>query len=185
MHCRDVDASPLLVKPAFSTAALAAVPVATGAYARLPDAASTNSSSSSGGSSVVRTRQLIDLLVLQPAGQLVLFRGSAALVTVRLLLPHGHLQQLQDRLAAAAAFRQRWLQQQRQQREGSPAFGGSRRSSGMQDAELTAPTGEVCCSCHATTTRALICNMPVLRLHSWTAHGAHMPPHYIIANVAD
>lgn len=133
----------MLAKPAFSIAALTAVPITTGACARQP-AEGTSTSSSAGSSS--GSMQLIDLLVLQPDGQLVLHRGPAALATVRLLLPHGHLQQLQEKLAAAAAVRYRAQQQQLQQLEGSPALGGrpggSRRSSGMQDAEVVTPTGK-------------------------------------------
>lgn len=61
---------------------------------------------------------MVDLLILQPGGRLVLHRGSAELVTVRLLLPQGQLQRLQQKLAAAAALRQRWQQQRRQQLKG-------------------------------------------------------------------
>lgn len=173
--CRDGDESPLLVKPAFSTAALAAVPIATGAYARQPDS---TCSSHGGSSSSARMRPLTDLLVLQPNGQLVLHRGPAALVTVRLLLPHGHLQQLQDKLAAAAAVRQRAQRQQLQQLEGSPALGpragSSRRSSGMQDAEAGTPPGEalmLSCACRFVWSMPL-CWACACSRHRWPASDA-------------
>jgi hypothetical protein len=86
--CREDSSSmQVVVKPAFSIAALAAVPVATGFS--LP------SSSSS--------RELLDLLVLHPSGQLLLHRGCHALIIVNLTLPNSCLQQLASTAAAAAA----------------------------------------------------------------------------------
>jgi hypothetical protein len=124
LTCRDVDSSNLVVKPAFSTAALAAVPVSTGSYATHNAHNSSSSSSGSGSSGKgIKTRQVVDLLILQPGGKLILHRGSSALVMVRLLLPHGHLQHLQQKLAAAAAMRQHY--QQQLQLQGSPMFGAA------------------------------------------------------------
>jgi hypothetical protein len=121
LTCRDVDSSNLVVKPAFSTAALAAVPVSTGLYATQ----NADSSSGGGGSSGkgIRTRQVVDLLILQPGGKLILHRGPSALVMVRLLVPYGHLQYLQHKLEAAAAVRQQ--HQQQLQLQGSPMFGAA------------------------------------------------------------
>lgn len=66
---------------------------------------------------------MVDLLILQPGGQLILHRGPSVLVMVRLLLPHGHLQHLQQKLAAAAAMRHQ--QHQQQQLQGGLAFGAA------------------------------------------------------------
>jgi hypothetical protein len=97
---------------------------------------------------------VVDLLILQPGGRLVLHRGSAALVTVCLLLPQGQVQHLQLKLAEAAALRQHWQQQRRQQElEGGGASGaaagglfgvrGHRISEEAADEEmLAAPQGK-------------------------------------------
>jgi len=114
----DADQAALLVKPVFTAAALAAVPVHTNAYA-----STTADSSSSSSSSSSSRRPLIDLLILQPDGNLILYRGAARLLAVRLSLPHGHMQRLQHKLAAAAASRQHWQQQQQLQQ--SPGQGAA------------------------------------------------------------
>jgi hypothetical protein len=89
--CRDSSSSSsIVVKPAFSIAALAAVPVANGFS--LPSSSSSSSS-----------RELLDLLVLHPSGQLLLHRGSQRLITINLTLPGSCLQQLTSTAAAAAA----------------------------------------------------------------------------------
>lgn len=86
------------VQRAFSLAALAAVPVAAQACP-----ASTASGSSSSSS---RKMQLLDLLILQPSGRLLLHRGARPLVAVTLQLPASCLQLLQAECEAAAQRRQ-------------------------------------------------------------------------------
>ncbi|WIA14045.1 hypothetical protein OEZ85_002600 [Tetradesmus obliquus] len=86
---RISGSSHVVVKPAFSIAALAAVPVATGFS--LPSSSSSSSS-----------RELLDLLVLHPSGQLLLHRGCTPLISVGLTLPSSCLQRLASAAAAAA-----------------------------------------------------------------------------------
>jgi hypothetical protein len=142
---RADDTSSLVVKHSFSTPALAAVPVSTGAYAaQVLTAANNNNSSSSssssggGSSSTVTARPIVDLLVLQPDGRLLLHRGAAPLVAVQAQLPPGHLHHLQQRLVTAALARQHNQQQQQQQQRklGSPADGvGGRQGRAESDEE--------------------------------------------------
>jgi hypothetical protein len=87
----DSSSTHIVVKPAFTIAALTAVPVATGFS--LPSSSSRSSSSS---------RELLDLLVLHPSGQLLLHRGCQPLINVNLTLPSSCLQQLTSTAAAAA-----------------------------------------------------------------------------------
>jgi hypothetical protein len=110
-----------VVKHSFSTPALAAVPVTTGAYAAQVVHASSSSGSSS--SCAVTARPIVDLLILQPGGRLLLQRGAEPLVVVQAQLPVGHLQSLQQRLVRAALFRQH-TQQQRQQGSSPDGTGG-------------------------------------------------------------
>lgn len=120
--CRSASFPKQSVKLAFSLPALAAAPVAT--HFSLPSSTQT----------CHEVWQLLDLLVLQPSGTLVLHRGSYALAAVTIQLPKG----IATQLAEASAAGQQQQREVRRPSLGAAAAGASLLAGPMRGPVSTA-----------------------------------------------